>query len=438
MEIALLGKIIFALVASFISSLGSIQIFNWTYPKSQVPAFLKIFGGALPFILIQTLFSLIFWEDLTPHPKLSLLIISMKFLYLYLGIFYLRSNFKEFKSYFDKSFLSTLAVIFIIYLPSLILASSFHPSYDSDVIVFWFQKLETLLDNGFTQKFGDSAHLYGYSSFLLNYLSLILPKNLSSLEVLISTRFILCFLTTLALWGLCSKWNGFWKIFAMALLLSGFPIKWINLYQDLWVACFILYWFKALFEDLNRTNPLSVFLPLALLAGIKNEGGLYSLFLSTISLWHYRKFFIKTPVRLAILLNFSPFLIWKICTLEFNQKLLLESEKLNDLEFKKRLHDMAQLYWEGLGRHYQSFLLDGTLSVFLVLILAKKMPYLARLGLFCALVILILPLSKLLWTSVGYDWLLHTTFSRITMPASLLGIYIFLSVYGDKKSVSGL
>jgi hypothetical protein len=437
MESALLPEVILQCLHFGLAATGAyaLSLFVFDAKKGNIPVLLRIFLGALPYVSLQCLFSLLFWNDGLEHTAIVRGMQALKLFYVFGGLLFLRRHGLAFFKRIPGDFIAMCLVLLAIYLPSLLLRSPFHPSWDSDTVIFWLRKLEILIEHSFFQKWSDTVDLHAYVSFLLQTLSLLLHRGGSTLELLVSTRLLLCFLTAIALWDLSRGFSRFWKLASLAVLLSGFPLKWINLYQDVWLSVFILFWFQALFSDPDRKAPFPAVASLAMLAGMKNEGGLYAFFLSLLTLLLYHRDFFRHPLKLLGFGLFLPFLLWKATVARYGLH-LLQVQSLSWDEFQLRGFAMLELLGRGIGRQYQSWLLDACLALLVLLVSYRFISSTSRWALFAAGIIFFLPLSVVLWTSLDFPWLLSTTLSRVTIPACLLVIYIALKEGEKRISIS--
>jgi hypothetical protein len=420
-------EVIIELLHNFLFFCACVGICHYLPSKNikNLPTFIQIFIGAFPFILIQNSFSFIFWNSPTDPFWVHSFLHVLKSIYLCVGLVYFVKSLKDSNSKILLSYLIYFIPILLIFLPSILLRSSFHPSWDSDVIIFWYRKLQLLHNVDFLQARNETIGKPDYISYLLSLFTFSFTTKSSPLALIIALRFVLCALCGLALKELTQYLTKEMQLFLCVALLCGFPLKWVNFYQDCWLGVIILFWFQHILFDKEKKSPLACFLILGILSALKNEGSLYSIALTFITLFLYRKNIIKNPKNLiALFVAFLPILMWKL-NIYFNH---LQPVHIHSIDYEtlfQRLIQMFSLYLKGLGRQYQSWLLEATLCAFFIFFGFKRNTESILLFWCCFFILISMPLGVVLFTNLEFDWLLRTTFSRITIPACFLTIYMW-------------
>ena len=417
--------------------LGCEKVCDWALPGLRLPPLVKSVLGYLPLFLLQNCVQFLSWNEDKTSTVAVFLIFFLRFTLVTLGIFRTISLLSRFASqsrqhpfWSVKKFVLVMA--FLLFLPTLLPWSGLHPSWDSDAVSFWLPRAQSTSLRGFVLAKDAIPHA-DYIGLIPSLIGSSIPPIVTpmffiscyrviSLGLLVSTLFFL-------IDGLRSGWEL--KVGAFALLLSGFPIKYINGYQDTWCALFAI---LSVFNwRRHPQEPLHAVAPLVCLIGIKNEGLAFALVLTAGFVARsgpsLRNFRFKLPTVLIVGFLILATCSWKI----FASRLALQN---GDLSLKRPelwvWLNHLKLYGSKLGdawqRKFQSFLLDGALASVVLVLMRRFLNRFDATVILQAVVCLIVPLLVVSLTPHDFVWHMNTTFSRVTSTGCLMLIWTAIEV----------
>ena len=313
----------------------------------------------------------------------------------------------------------------LLFIPAFLIPPALHPSWDSDAVQFWLPKTLHIVRSGHLVAERSLFHpdYFSFANRAMGHLLVPIdgPAALSVLRML-SLGIVLW-----AVGDLGKPWPRFLRLAFLAILLNGFPLKWVNGYQDHWLALFMMSYFAAVI----RSQSSEAVLYLGLMASSKNEG----LALAAVCFVMLPR---KTWQHLTALGALAlPVLSWKI--LSRLQGLANSDLALRGVDVETMMSRLSTWFWrwaQALGRAFQSSWLDGLLAAFVLGIqrslLSRRDWVLVAIAFFA----IVLPQAVVLFTPKNYSWHLETTFSRVSAAGLLSLVFLAFQTFAGENRPS--
>lgn len=415
--------ILLQLLFSFFVSMGALflgqLLFKKLFLKSDCSAISCFFAGALPLVLLDVVLSGFFYEKST----LSLFLgVVPRVFYFFWGLtFVFRTKKETLRTLYrqHKLYVAVLCGLGFLFLPAFLLPMYVHPSWDSDATAIWLPKFLGVLTHGFLPASANDSHptYFSFVNRLMGSLFLSLPDSIP--ETLVASRIFSLLLMLLGFRSITALWPARTSALMVIPLLSGFPIKWINGYQDHWVAFFLVGTLFFYFEELDLE--LGIFL--GLLASSKNEGLAISIIAIPLFFSRLRKI-----TWVAFFGAIGPVIYWKLF-IRFRGvgREELAVQWLSLPEASARAGILLKGFVGALQRRVQGSWVDAAISLLLLWLGDFSWnPKFVKAVTLCSAAVLI-PQGIVFFTSYDYPWHLDTTITRIS-SAGLMG-FVFLFFY---------
>jgi len=357
------------------------------------------------------------------------------FLYIFLGLFFLSFNFKQYLNYFHKN--KIILFLFLIVLYSLFFSIAQSSLLTWDGAAHWLFKANNFYQGGEFKNLNDLP--FNYYPHLGTYVWAFFWKN-SFLQIEYYGRFFFIFIFLISIFSLGQQLNNSFSKFEKIFIISSLGYLSTNFflfggYQE-YLIFFLLFSFsRFLFLALSQKVGFNILITILLLLTshlilwTKQEGFFYYIFLNLIFLIHAKsKLSYKIFYFIFCLFFFSIFLFVKIHffeSLKFNENLVHPAlfDNLNLIVLLKKIILISKYVLISFVKYPIWILI-----IFSSLILFIKYKFFNKFSYLYTFAVLSFSFIYLIYIQMSNDlvWSLPLTLSRLIFQIS--GFFIFLII----------
>jgi hypothetical protein len=404
------------------------------WPKFNAPWALKSLSGfLLPFGILMIV-EFFFWnKSYEDFLWLSNLLLSLKWFAVLWGILDAIANVKkkDWRRRVKQPEFLMLVLVGLLMLPAALLWAGVHAGWDWDAITMWNQRSMVYSLRGLRVA-KDELDFNGYTGLASALVGYAIPSWTPSLWFLQVGRFVSLILTLSFVGNLVSSLDR--PLVRVCAVLFFFPgissVRWINGYQDLWLAVCTVVAFRNYLRD--PKDWMGYLFPLVISAGIKNEGfvvgGLLGLFFILRSSLRGELSFrsLKRKPVMVMMAAIASVLGWQIFVMLLpinNRDLALQFPGYYKLLVARPLF-LLKMTGHLVHRFDRSFAPGAFLACTYILVGGKKVTRDQRIYLGVFLVLVFVPFVPILMTPNDFQEHIGTTIHRLTSTGFLLLIWL--------------
>lgn len=398
----------------------------------------NVLVGYLPLFALQSFFGFLNWRNTGISDLQNQTLLTIKAAYCFMGLIYLskidfKKILKELLNRQNRDALYFLGFVLLCYIPYLLRYTGANGSSDSDAFAFWLPRAYSYTNSVFTGFVGKSAsppetYTALIPSFMGSFIGAIgaigaNSAKLSGAQFFLEYRIFSLIFLLQALWQLSKYFRKtLVKITVLAILVAIHPFRWVNGYQDLWLALFSVFLLLNVLEHKESKSAKNIPWLALLMLGIKNEGMLH-VFIFAIYILKFEASFLRKlwkQIKIPEIFLYAIFLAfifsWKIFTIPLNLN-------NHDLNFVYPGWVVLMQRWIALAEKYLLSCLHNPNLLPLPVLLAFCCVWRKPLAWVCVAMVLgvLIPISL---TPQDFTTHVETAYSRIIIPG-LMCLIVF-------------